>query len=242
LAFSRPWPIADRIVAEPGAGLLDDAGLDAEIEDLAELGDALAVHDVELDLLERRRHLVLDHLHPGGVADDVVAVLDLAGAADVEADRGVEFQRVAAGRRLRIAVHDADLHADLVDEDDQALGLGDRAGQLAQRLAHQPGLQADMAVAHLALDLGARHQRGDRIDDEHVDRVRAHQRVGDLQRLLAGVGLRDDQVVDVDAELAWRRPGRAHARRRRRRRCRPPSAPRRPTCSASVVLPELSGP
>ena len=61
-------------------------GLGAEIEDLAELGDALAVHDVELDLLERRRQLVLDHLHPGGVADDLVAVLDLAGAADVEPD------------------------------------------------------------------------------------------------------------------------------------------------------------
>ena len=58
-----------------------------------------------------------------------------------------------------------------------------------------------MAVAHLALDLGPRHQRGDRIDHQHVDRVRAHQRVDDLQRLLAGVGLRDDQLVDVDAEL-----------------------------------------
>ena len=59
-----------------------------------------------------------------------------------------------------------------------------------------------MAVAHLALDLGARHQSGDRIDDQDVDRVGADQSVGDLQRLLAGVGLRDDQIVDVDAELA----------------------------------------
>ena len=41
------------VVGEPGAGLLDDAGLDAEIDELADLGDALAVHDVELDLLER---------------------------------------------------------------------------------------------------------------------------------------------------------------------------------------------
>src|ERR1700754_631996 len=30
----------------------------------------------------------------------------------------------------------------------------------------------------------------------------APQRVGDLERLLAGVGLRDQEVVDVDAELA----------------------------------------
>ena len=57
-----------------------------------------------------------------------------------------------------------------------------------------------MGVTHLALDLGARHQRGDRVDDEHVERARADQHVGDLERLLAGVGLGDQQVVDVDAD------------------------------------------
>ena len=56
-------------------------------------------------------------------------------------------------------------------------------------------------VAHLAFELGARHQRGDRIDHQHVDGAGAHQRVGDFQRLLAGVGLRDQKVVDIDAEL-----------------------------------------
>ncbi len=63
-------------------------------------------------------------------------------------------------------------------------------------------MQPHMAVAHLALELGARHQRRDRIDDEHVDRSRAHQRIGDLERLLAGVGLRDQQIVDIDPEFS----------------------------------------
>src|SRR3546814_1429950 len=89
----------DRVIAEPGARFLDQPGLDAEVEDLADLRNALAVHDVEFDLLERRRDLVLDHLDPRRVADDLVAVFDLAGAADVEADRGIEFQRIDAGRR-----------------------------------------------------------------------------------------------------------------------------------------------
>ena len=31
--------------------------------------------------------------------------------------------------------------------------------------------------------------------------ARAHQRVGDFQRLLAGVGLRDQQILDLDTEL-----------------------------------------
>jgi hypothetical protein len=55
-------------------------------------------------------------------------------------------------------------------------------------------------VAHLALDLGARRQRGDRVDDDQIDRTGAHQRVGDLERLFAVVGLRHEQVVELDAE------------------------------------------
>src|SRR6202011_4974379 len=43
------------VVGVPGARFLDDAGLVAEVDQLAGLGDALAVHDVELDDLERRR-------------------------------------------------------------------------------------------------------------------------------------------------------------------------------------------
>ena len=78
----------------------------------------------------------------------------------------------------------------------------DVAGELAQRLRHEPGLQAHVRVAHLAFDFGLRRERGDRVDDDDVDGARAHEHVGDLERLLAGVGLRDQQIVDVDADLA----------------------------------------
>src|SRR3546814_10929077 len=98
-------------------------------------------------------------------------------------------------------VHYADLHAQLVDEDHRAARPADRTRQLAQALRHQTRLEPDMAVAHLALDLGARHQRGDRVDDEHVDRVRAHQRIDDFERLFAGVGLRHAQFVDFYPHL-----------------------------------------
>ena len=58
-----------------------------------------------------------------------------------------------------------------------------------------------MAVAHLAFDLGPRHQRRNRVDHQHVDRVRPHQCIDDLQGLLAGVGLRHNELVDVDAQF-----------------------------------------
>ena len=54
-------------------------------------------------------------------------------------------------------------------------------------------------VAHLALDLGARHEGRHGVDDDDVDAAGADQRLGDLERLLAGVGLADEQLVDVDA-------------------------------------------
>src|SRR5581483_9710912 len=97
------------LVRVPGARLLHDAHVDAHVDDRALAADALAVHDVELGLAERRSDLVLDYLHPGAVADHLDAVLDGLDAADVEPHRRVELQRPPARRRLRRAEHDADL-------------------------------------------------------------------------------------------------------------------------------------
>jgi hypothetical protein len=61
------------------------------------------------------------------VADDLVAPLDGADAADVEAHRRVELERIAAGGGFGIAEHDADFHPDLIDEDHErvrALDVG----------------------------------------------------------------------------------------------------------------------
>ena len=57
-----------------------------------------------------------------------------------------------------------------------------------------------MRVAHFALDLRLRRQCGDRVDRDDVERTRADEQLGDLERLLARVGLRDEEVVDVDAD------------------------------------------
>ena len=59
-----------------------------------------------------------------------------------------------------------------------------------------------MRVAHFAFDLRARDQRRHRVDDDDVDGVGADQHLGDLQSLLAGIGLRHQQLVDIDPELA----------------------------------------
>ena len=81
------------------------------------------------------------------------------------------------------------------------LRLRHDAGELAQRLRHEPRLQPHLRVAHLAFDFRLRHERGHRVDDDDVDAARADEHFDDFERLLAVVGLRDEQVVDVDAQL-----------------------------------------
>src|SRR5206468_196114 len=142
------------LVAVPGTGLLDDALGRAHVDDFALTRDALAVHDFEFGFAKRRSDLVLHDLHARLVADHFLAILDGADAADVEAHGGVELERVAAGGGFRIAEHHADLHANLVDEDDHGVRARDVAGELAQRLRHQSGMQAHLRLAHLTFDLG----------------------------------------------------------------------------------------
>ena len=69
--------------AEPGAALLDDASLDAHVEDFALAADATAVDDVKLSLAEGWGDLVLDDLDARLGTQDAVAVLDVSQAADI---------------------------------------------------------------------------------------------------------------------------------------------------------------
>src|SRR5439155_4882612 len=152
------------LVLVPGAGLVDHAAVDPQLEDLAFERYPFTVENIEEGLAERRRDLVLHDLHASLGADDLVAALDAADAPDIEARRRVELEGIAPGGGLGVAEHDADLHADLVDEDHQRIGALDVGGELPQRLAHQPRLQAHLRLAHLALDLGLGGERRDRID------------------------------------------------------------------------------
>jgi len=68
-------------------------------------------------------------------------------------------------------------------------------------LAHQTGLEAHVGVAHLALDLGLGGQGCHRVHHDHVNRAGTHQHVGNLQGLLASVGLGNEELGDVHPQL-----------------------------------------
>ena len=59
-----------------------------------------------------------------------------------------------------------------------------------------------MAVAHVALDFGLRSQGSDGVDYDNVYGAGAHDHVADLQRLFARVGLADQEVFNVHAQVA----------------------------------------
>jgi len=172
----------------------------AESED-DESDEDLLVLSREFNLLERRCNLVFNNFHAGGVANNFFAVLQRPDAADVQTNRSVELQRIAAGCGFRAAEHHADFHPDLVNKNHRATRARDRAGQFAHRLAHQAGMNANAGIAHITFQLGFGRQCCHRIDNNHTHGTRAHQCVGNFQGLLTCVGLRDQKIVSVDPQI-----------------------------------------
>ena len=164
-------------------------------------GNANAVQDVELGLLERRCHLVLNNLDAGAVAHRFRAFFQRFDATDVEANRSVELERLAAGGGFWAAKEDADLLAKLVDENHGRAGLAQSTGELSKCLRHQTRLEANVGVTHLTLDFRARNQGCHGVDDDHVDRSASNEHVCDLERLLSSVRLGHQERVDIDTEV-----------------------------------------
>src|SRR5699024_9329174 len=188
------------LIRVPGAGLSDDAVLHPHVDEAAFAGDPLAVDDVELRLLERRGHLVLHHSGAGAVSNGVGAILKRLDPAHIDPHRGVELQRLTTGGGFRAAEEDADLLPQLVDEDRRGSGGRQRPGEFPQRLRHQARLQPHVRITHFPFDLSFGNEGGDGVDDDDVQRAGADEHVSDLQGLLPGVGLGDEQRVGVDSE------------------------------------------
>src|SRR5215208_2998791 len=174
-------------VGEPGTGLLYHVVLNTDIQEAPFFGDTLTVHDVELDHLERWRHLVLNDLDPRLVAHRVVAGLQGPDAPDIEPYTRVELQRPAARRRLGRSEHHPDLLPQLVDEDGRRPRTVQRTRKLPESLTHQAGLKPHMRVAHLTFDFSPRHQCGDRVDHDYVEGAAADESIRYLQGLFAVV-------------------------------------------------------
>src|SRR5215212_7709327 len=187
-------------VGEPRPALLDHVVLYPDVEQAALARDPLTVHHVELDRLERRRHLVLYYLDPGLVANGVVADLQRPDAPDIKTHAGIELQRPPTRCRLGRAEHDPYLLPELVDENCRSPRAVERSRELPQGLAHEPGLKPHVRVAHLSLDLSPRYKGSDRVYDYDVEGAGADEGIRYLKGLFAVVGLGEVQVLQVNAD------------------------------------------
>ena len=68
-------------------------------------------------------------------------------------------------------------------------------------MAHQSGMEAHGAIAHVAFNLLLRRECCDGVDNDDVDGCRADELIGNLECLFAVVGLRNQKAVHVDTQL-----------------------------------------
>ena len=128
-------------------------------------------------------------------------MLDCIDLADLQAHRRVELQCTSAGCRLRIAEHDTNLFTDLIDKDGNRTRFADDTRELTHRLAHETSLQAYMRITHIAFDFRLWHKCRYRIDNDNINCTTAHQSLDDIERLLARIRLRNQQVIDIHTKL-----------------------------------------
>ena len=188
------------LIGVPSTGLVEDIHVSTDIDDFTFAGNALTVDDLEFSLFEGRRNFILNNFHAGFVTQDFIALLDAAGTTNIHTNRGVELECVAAGGCFRRAVNHTDLLTNLVNEDNQSVGLLDAGSELAECLAHQTSLETREGFAHVAFNFRARHQSSYGVDNDEVNGTGANQSVRNFKSLFTAVRLRQEQVVHFNAE------------------------------------------
>ena len=94
------------IVLQEGSGFVHDTILDGEVENVTNFRNALVIHDVKFGGAERRSNFVFDDFNFSAVTGDIVTFFDLTDSSNIETNRGVELESVAAGRGFWIAEHE----------------------------------------------------------------------------------------------------------------------------------------
>ena len=120
--------------------------------------------------------------------------------ANVDPRAGVKLQSVASRSHLGVPVEDSDLHPKLIQHQDRRPAPGSVGRYLPQRRREQARLQADRRLADLALELRARGQGSHGVDGDEVERVGPDELVDDLEGRLARLGLRDEQLRELDSQ------------------------------------------
>ena len=188
------------VVGEPRTALLNNIERNCKIDDFTRERNALAVKNIEFCHAERRCDLVFYNFALNVVAVNIVAILELLGFANVDTNRCEELERATAGRGFGIAVNNANLFTNLVNENNNAVALGDNARELAHCLRHHSCLHANHGLTHIALDFLTRNECGYRVDNDCINGTRTSQSFTNFECIFSAVGLRHEKLVDINAK------------------------------------------
>ena len=136
----------------PRPCLLDDTLLYSELQNLTRSVNTSSVQNLKFSLPKRRRDFIFHHFHPGFVANDFIALFHGTNSPYIESYGGVKLQRITTRSGFGRAEHHTDFHSDLIDKNHHGVGLFYVASHFSQRLTHEPSLQSNMRVPHIALD------------------------------------------------------------------------------------------
>ena len=181
---------------------MDDVLLYGKIQNIPLSGNTLSEHDIKFRLTEGRGDLILYNFYTGMVSHHNASLFQRLDAADIQANRGIEFQSPPSRCGLRVSEHDADFFPELVNEYHAAVGLADGRRQLPACLRHHSCLQAHMGIPHLSVYLLSGDKGCHGVHNNDIHRAGAYHGLGNFQRLLAGIRLRDIEVIHIYPDVS----------------------------------------
>jgi NDP-sugar pyrophosphorylase family protein len=113
----------------------------------------------------------------------------------------VERGAKTTGRSFRIAKHNADFLTQLINKYTRSVCFTDSCRKFSQSLRHQSRLQSHFRVSHFPFEFSSWCKGCNRIDNYDIYCRRANELFGDLQCLFAAIGLRDKQILNINAQL-----------------------------------------
>lgn len=163
--------------------------------------DIFVVEDLEFSLFKWCSDFVFYYFYVGFVIYYVFVFFYCVDMMDVEMNRGVEFQCVIIGSGFWVIEYYINFYMDLVDEDQQCVGLFQVICQFMYCLVYYMCCKVYVRVVDFVFDFCFWCQCRYGVNDDNVYCVRMCQGVIDFQCLFVGVWLGVQQVIDIDVQF-----------------------------------------
>ena len=186
---------------EDKIALLHYVKFDSQIQHIAHVAYALAVHYIKLGCLKWRGNLVFNNLCLSPVAHNFGTVFNSITLSYFNTYAGIKLKCTTACGGFGIAVGYTDFFPELIDKDNYTLAFCRNTRKLSQCLTHKSCLQAHMGISHFSLDFSLWHKCGNGIHDNNVNSTGTHHGFRNFKRLLTVIGLGYVKLVNIYSEI-----------------------------------------